>query len=222
MGSSRTFIDVLKMAQMECENALSEFLGTEVGFKPTDFSERRAEELLTVVGQFSKMDEVSRATVVGVYGDLQGYLIMLLPVDDAERLTAYMLDGETDPEMQESVLAEIGNLTTARLLMGISKGFKLNGEALPTPHCNSGRFLRCFASKPDSTSAKSRSNKGHAFCLAILGSFARQRCQWHCSFPHPVAIKKRLLLKKFAGLSPLSIKNADEVLKNDGGKRGNS
>lgn len=133
MGSPCTFVDVLKVAQMECENALSEFLGTEVGFKPTDCSEQKAEELLSVVSQFSKMDEVSRAIVVGVYGDLQGYLIMLLPVEDAERLSAYMLDGETDPEMQESVLAEIGNLTTARLLMGISKGFKLNGEALPTP-----------------------------------------------------------------------------------------
>lgn len=140
MGSPCTFVDVLKMAQMECENALSEFLGTEVGFEPTECSERQADELLSVVGQFSKMDEVSKAIVVGVYGDLQGYLIMLLSIEDAERLASFMLDGETDPEMQESVLAEIGNLTTARLLMGISKGFKLNGEALPTPPVTQADF----------------------------------------------------------------------------------
>lgn len=149
MGFPCTLVDVLKLAQMECENALSEFLGTKVGFEPTECSERQADELLTVVGQFSKMDEVSRAIVVGVYGDLQGYLVMLLPMEDAERLAAYMLDGETDPEMQESVLAEIGNLTTARLLMGISKGFKLNGEALPTPPTTqvdfSGALLQSLA-----------------------------------------------------------------------------
>lgn len=133
MGSPCTFADALKFAQSECKTALSEFLGTEVSFMPEECAERQADELLTVVGQFVRMDEVSRAIVVGVYGDLQGYLVMLLSPNDAERLAAYMLDGESDPEMQESVLAEIGNLTTARLLMGISKGFRLNGEALPTP-----------------------------------------------------------------------------------------
>ncbi len=133
MGTPCTFAEVLHLAQTECETALSEFLGTSVSFAPEDCAEHQADELLVVVGQFAQMDEVSRAIIVGVYGDLQGYLVMLLPLEDAERLAAYMLDGETDPEMQESVLAEIGNLTTARLLMGISKGFKLNGEALPTP-----------------------------------------------------------------------------------------
>jgi len=149
VGSPCTFSDVLKLAQTECETALSEFLGTNVCFKPEDCSEHQADELLAVVGQFDKVDEVSRAIVVGVYGDLQGYLVMLLPLEDAERLAAYMLDGETDPEMQESVLAEIGNLTTARLLMGISKGFKLNGEALPTPPATqvdfSGALLQSLA-----------------------------------------------------------------------------
>lgn len=133
MGSPCTFVEVLSLAQNECETALSEFLGTNVSFKPEKCAEHQADDLLTIVGQFSQMEEVSRAIIVGVYGDLQGYLVMLLSPEDAEKLAAYMLDGETDPEMQESALAEIGNLTTARLLMGISKGIKLNGEALPTP-----------------------------------------------------------------------------------------
>ncbi|MCS7264603.1 MAG: hypothetical protein NZ805_07205 [Armatimonadetes bacterium] len=133
MDSTCTFAEALSWAQSECETALSQFLGTKVNFSPEECSERMADQLLVIVGQFSQIDEVNRAIIVGVYGDLQGYLVIFLPPEDADRLAAYMLEGETDPEMKESVLAEIGNLTTARLLMGISKGLKLNGGALPTP-----------------------------------------------------------------------------------------
>ncbi len=133
MGTTRTFEEALKFAQSECQNALTEFLGTDVEFHPIEWIECHADELLSVVGQFVGVEEVYRAIVVGVYGDLQGYLVMFLPIKDAEELAAYMLDGESDPEIQESVLAEIGNLTTARLLMGFSKAIKTNGEALPTP-----------------------------------------------------------------------------------------
>ncbi|MFA0740673.1 hypothetical protein [Fervidibacter sacchari] len=133
MGTTRTFEEALKFAQLECETALTEFLGTDVEFHPIEWIECHADELLSVVGQFVGVEEVYRAIVVGVYGDLQGYLVMFFPIKDAEELAAYMLDGESDPEIQESVLAEIGNLTTARLLMGFSKAIKTNGEALPTP-----------------------------------------------------------------------------------------
>jgi hypothetical protein len=133
VGTTRTLEEALKFAQLECETALTEFLGADVEFHPVEWLECHADELLSVVGQFVGVEEVYRAIVVGVYGDLQGYLVMFFRIKDAEELTTYMLDGESDPEVQESVLAEIGNLTTARLLMGFSKALQTNGEAMPTP-----------------------------------------------------------------------------------------
>ena len=57
---------------------------------------------------------------------------MLAP-QDAERIADWVLDGADDPKLRESVLAEVGNLVTARLLMGLSKELQLVSEALPTP-----------------------------------------------------------------------------------------
>ncbi len=132
--------DALTAAQRECEQALMEFLGTEVSFPLLSCARYQADELLAIVAQFTQMEEVNRAIVVGVYGDLQGYLVMILPPSEADRLAGFVLDGDNDPEIQLSVLAEIGNLTTARLLMGIGKAMRDFGQALITPPVTQADF----------------------------------------------------------------------------------
>jgi chemotaxis protein CheY-P-specific phosphatase CheC len=124
--------EALSAAQRECEVALSQFLATEVAFELKEWAQRQADELLSALYSFAEPSQV-RAIVVGVYGQMQGYLILLLPMNDADRIASFVLGDEGDESLRESVLAELGNLATARLLMGMGKALRLFGESLPTP-----------------------------------------------------------------------------------------
>ena len=124
--------EALMAAQQECEAALSEFLATKVAFEPQEWAQRQATDLLIALSRFAEPSQV-RAIAVGIYGQMQGYLVLLLPMDDADRIAAFALGDEGDESLRESVLAELGNIATARLLMGMGKALRLCGESLPTP-----------------------------------------------------------------------------------------
>lgn len=132
MVTAEVLQEALSAAQQECDVALSQFLATEVAFEPKEWAQRQADELLSVLYSFAKPSQV-RAIVVGIYGQMRGYLILLLPMDDADRIAAFVLGDEGNESLRESVLAELGNLATARLLMGMGKALRLFGESLPTP-----------------------------------------------------------------------------------------
>ncbi len=140
MLSECAFAEALSAAQQECEQALSEFCGAEVKLSLLSCSESRADELLSTVSQFSQIDEVNLAIVVGIYGDLTGYLVLIIPPSQAEAIANHLLDGEEDPDLRLSVLAEIGNLTTARLLMGLGKVVRNFGQSLITPPATQADF----------------------------------------------------------------------------------
>lgn len=131
MVTAEVLQEALSAARRECEVALSQFLATEVAFEPKEWGQWQAADLLGALSRFAEPSQV-RAIVVGIYGQMQGYLILLLPTDDADRIAAFVLGDEGDENLRESVLAELGNIATARLLMGMGKALRLFGEALPT------------------------------------------------------------------------------------------
>lgn len=80
------------------------------------------------------------AVVTGIYlmisGNVDGHMLLMLPLEDACRLAAMILEEPTDPnnelsEMARSALAEVGNITGASFLAALADASSL--ELSPSP-----------------------------------------------------------------------------------------
>lgn len=123
---------VMEGALNQSAVALSRFLGDRL-LQPTDMRVSRT-KLVEIPALWGREDTAVAAVVLEVGGDLNGYLLLAVPMDQAEPFLAPLLEGvtfETDEMLAESALGELGNVVGSTFLNCLADRFEM--RVTPSP-----------------------------------------------------------------------------------------
>lgn len=123
---------VMARALSNSAKALSQFLGNR-SLQPTEFalSHHRLAELPVLWG---REDTPVAAVVLDVSGDLDGFLLLIVSLDECQRFLSPLIGDvtfDTDEQLAESALGELGNVVGSAFLNDLADQFSMNVKPSP-------------------------------------------------------------------------------------------
>ncbi|MCS3922976.1 chemotaxis protein CheC [Methanosalsum natronophilum] len=106
--------------------SLSKLVGDEVAIKVPSLQLQRIEKIPQVIGG---EESVVYGIVMQIYGDLNGYMTILLPVESVNSISSKLLsnfDEETKNEMIMSMMEEIGHILGGTYVTSLSNFLNMN------------------------------------------------------------------------------------------------
>ncbi len=123
---------VMERALSRSAEALSQFLGDRL-LRPAavDLTNHRLAELPVLWGP---EDTPVAAVVLDVSGDLEGFLVLTIPLDECEQILQPLIGEATfdaDEELAESALGELGNVVGSAFLNDLADRFAMHVKPSP-------------------------------------------------------------------------------------------
>ena len=120
--------EILTKALNQAGIALSQLVLKNFSLQEFSMKQHPIDQLPSLLGDESAP---VAAAFIRVEGDLRGYLLLIIPLDELDPLMNILLHDMQGPELVHSALGELGNIVGSAFLNCLADYFHL--QALPTP-----------------------------------------------------------------------------------------